>query len=125
MDVPVGAAALADRIEEFGTIAYLVTVGAGGSPHVVAVEVGDDDGRLVVGAGRHTSANAAARPAVTLVWAALPGTGYCLIVDGAARLVGEGPAPGTLVVEPTRAVLHRTPAGDPSAPSCITLLPAP
>jgi hypothetical protein len=124
MSAPVATAALADRIEELGPVAYLVTVGPEGAPHVVAVEVGWDGDRLVVGAGRHTSANASARPTVSLVWAAPPGAGYCLIVDGEAR-AHAGTPPAALVVEPTRAVLHRTPEGDPTSPSCITLLPAP
>ena len=45
------------------------------------------------------------------------GDGYSLIVDGTGAVDGE-----QLRVEPTSAVLHRTPAGDPDAPSCITVL---
>jgi Pyridoxamine 5'-phosphate oxidase len=108
---------LAARAEERGPIAYLVTTGDGG-PHVVAVTVTwGDDGELAVPAGRHTADNAAARPVVSLVWPAPPGQGYSLIVDGAARVEA-----GQLAIRPTRAVLHRVPGADPSAPSCVTII---
>lgn len=107
---------LADRIVEYGEIAFLVTIGEGGGesgrPHVVSVRVAWDGCAVVVdGAGPTTSANAAARPDVTLVWA--PRANYALIVDGRAERER---------ITPTRAVLHRTPDGDPSAPNCITVL---
>ena len=117
MSAPPDTASLAERLEEYGPVAHLVTVGADGAPHVVAVRVAQRDGDLVVGAGRHTAANAAAHPGVTLLWAAPAGRHYSLIVDGTARST----AAGTLAVTPTRAVLHRTPGGDPSAPNCITI----
>ena len=106
---------LAARIEEYGPIAFLVTVGEAGRPHVVSVRVAwDGDAVAVDGAGPTTAANAAARPDVTLVWS--PRSAYSLIVDGRAS------DEGSLRVLPTRAVLHRTPEGDPSAPNCITVL---
>ena len=61
MSVPVALAALAERVEEFGTIAYLVTVGSEGLPHVVSVRVAWDGPDLVVGAGRQTLTNVSAR----------------------------------------------------------------
>ncbi|MGI9034093.1 MAG: pyridoxamine 5'-phosphate oxidase family protein [Acidimicrobiales bacterium] len=124
MTTPEAQVALAEHIDELGPIAYLVTVGAEGRPHVVAVRVDWSGGELMITAGRHSSANVADQPGVSLVWAAPQGNGYCLIVDGVARLL-SAPSPAGLAVEPTRAVLHRTPEGDPSAPSCITVLPAP
>lgn len=130
MSNPVATESLVERIEELGSIAYLVTVRPQGRPHVVSVPVRWDGNELAVPAGRRTSANVAAQPDVTLVWAAPPGRGYCLIVDGTARLPAqpeaeeEQPEP-MLLIEPTGAVLHRTPEGDPTAPSCITVLPHP
>ena len=124
VSIPVGLAALAGRIEDFGPIAHLVTVRSGERPHVVAVKVRWDDRRLVVAAGRTTSANVDQRPDVTVLWAAPPGGAYCLIVDGTARRLSGADGPG-LAIEPTAAVLHRTPEGDPSEPSCITVLPRP
>ena len=121
MSIAVGLAALAERIDEFGPIAYLVSVSSEGSPHVVSVRTSWEDGRVVVGAGRQTLANAEARPDVTLLWSAPPGSGYCLIVDGTARLLPDAAEP-TLGIDPTTGVLHRTPEGDPAEPSCIKLL---
>ncbi|HWC09887.1 MAG TPA: pyridoxamine 5'-phosphate oxidase family protein [Acidimicrobiales bacterium] len=121
MSAPRDTASLAERLEQYGPIAHLVTVGVEGVPHVVSVRVERRNGDLVMAAGRHTTANAAERPAVTLLWAAPPGRHYSLIVDGTARSTPE-PALSTLAVTPTRAVLHRTADGDPSAPNCITLL---
>ena len=118
MSAPLDTASLAERIVEYGPVAHLVTVNEAGVPHVVAVRVEKRDGDLVVdGVGRHTNANAAARPGVTLLWPAPAGRHYSLIVDGTARAIGGG-----LAVMPTRAVLHRTPEGDPAAPNCITVL---
>ena len=106
---------LARRIDEYGPIAFLVTVGEAGRPHVVSVEVvWDGEAVAVAGAGPTTAANATARPDVTLVWS--PRSAYALIVDGRAS-----GATG-LRVAPTRAVLHRTPEGDPAAPNCVTVL---
>lgn len=115
---------MAGHIDDFGSIAHLVTVRSEGRPHVVSVRVRWDDRRLVVAAGRTTSANVDQRPDVTVLWAAPPGGAYSLIVDGTARRLSD--AEGTaLAIEPTAAVLHRTPEGDPSEPSCITVLPRP
>jgi hypothetical protein len=122
MSVPVELGDLARRIEEFGEVAYLVTVSAEGLPHTVSVRVGWDEADLIVGAGRRTAANVGHHPDVALLWPAPPGTGYSLIVDGraVARAGEDGP---TLAIGPVAAVLHRTPEGDPAAPSCITVLP--
>ena len=122
MSVPVALAALAERADDFGEVAYLVSVSGAGLPHVVAVRARWDDGELVVGAGRQTMINASARPDVTLLWPASPGGPYCLIVDGTARVRAKSTEAETLAIEPAAAVLHRTPEGDPSAPSCITVL---
>jgi len=112
---------LARHVAERHPVAYLVTVGPQRRPHVVAVEPRWDDDELVVAAGRHSSGNVLARPAVTLVWPPAAGGAYALIVDGDAEVL-TGPRAPNLAVAPSRAVLHRTPAGDPGAPSCITVL---
>ena len=123
MSVPIALAALVERVDDFGEVAYLMTVGGAGLPHVVAVGARWDDGELVVGAGRQTMMNVSARPDVTLLWPAAPGGPYCLIVDGTARVRAEPTEESeTLAITPAAAVLHRTPEGDPSAPSCMTVL---
>lgn len=122
VSIPVELAKLAEQIEKFGDIAYLVTVEFGGSPHVVSVRVRwDDDGNLVVGAGVRTSANVEPHPSVTLLWPATPGGDYALIVDGRAECVTDVRETSIRII-PATAVVHRTPEGDPSTPSCIRVL---
>lgn len=120
MSVTVELSALAERLEDFGPVAYLVSVDDDGRPHVVAVEPVLDGDRILAGAGRRTAANLAERAACTLLWPAPAGSGYGLLVDGVAEVVGD-PVDRRLVVRPTGAVLHRTPAGDPSSPSCVAV----
>ena len=123
MSIPVALDQLAATIAERGDLAYLVTVGEHG-PRVVSVTVvvdGDGDGSLVVGAGRHTAANVAVRPQVTLLWPA-GGTDpkHSLLVDGTASVSDDGEH---LLIVATGAILHRVRAGrgvppaDDSAPA--------
>lgn len=124
MSIAVELRDLAGRIEEYGPVAFVVTVGERG-PHVVSTQVSVEGSALVTGAGRTTSANAGARPRVTLMWppvAAKPD--YCLLVDGDATVVeGAGEAgEATLRVAPDRAVLHRMADAGSDGPSCITVL---
>jgi hypothetical protein len=121
VSVPVELSSLAARIDEMGDVAYLVTVSGGDLPHVVSVRARLEGANLVVGAGRKTAANAAEHPAVTLLWPALPGGDYSLIVDGEADASERG-GEEVLVIGPRAAVLHRTPAADRSLPSCVTVL---
>lgn len=120
MSAAVELSALAERLEEFPSVAYLVSVDGDGRPHVVAVEPVLAGDRILAGAGRRTAANLAQRAACTLLWPAPAGSGYGLLVDGVAEVVGNGDA-RRLVVRPTGAVLHRTPTGDPSLPSCVAV----
>lgn len=121
MSISVDLSELAARIDEHGPVGFVVTVGEGG-PHVVSARVSlDADGKLVAGAGNTTSANAAARPAVTVMWPAAPArAAYCLLVDGIATVV-EGPD-RALHIAPSRAVLHRVAGAPGDGPSCITVL---
>jgi hypothetical protein len=105
MTVKVGLEELADRIAEYD-FAYLVSVGETGA-HVIAVTPAWHPDGIVVGAlGRHSLANAAAHPAVTLVWPPAVQGGYSLIVDGTATVSGDA-----VTVSPTKAVLHRPAPG--------------
>jgi len=108
---------LREQLDAYGAAAHLVTVGAGGRPHVVSVVVEADGELLRTTAGRTSAANAAANPTVTLVWAAPPGEAYTLLVDGRAEPVDE-----QLLVVPTRAVRHRVVTAPGDGPSCITIL---
>jgi len=100
--------------------AYLVTVGDGGRAHVLAVTpVLGDDGFAVGGVGRHSQANAAAHPDVTLVWPPLEPSGYSLLVDGTATVDGD-----TITVRPAKAMLHRPapgPDGQRAGSDCVTV----
>jgi len=121
VSVPVELEVLAEQVGVYGPQALLLTVNEDDRPHAVAVEVRFDAGRLRAGAGSRTAANIVRRAGVSVVWPSLvPGT-YSLIVDGSASVEGS-----EVVVEPSRAVRHRTPVGssgaDPDAPSCITVL---
>jgi len=120
--VPVELGELRDRVAGYGPAAFLVTVNDVGRPHVVSVNVAFEDGELVAGAGRTTSANVAARPGVTLLWPP-SADGYSLIVDGpaAVRAAADGPV---IAIAPNRAVLHRTVTAPGDGPSCITVLDA-
>jgi hypothetical protein len=117
MSVPVELADLAEKTASYGPVAYLVTAGPDGKPHVVSVAPSWEGDRLEAGAGRHTSENIAQNPTATIMWAAPPGQPYCLIVDGQAE-VGDS----RLLLTPTRAVLHRVAQADEALPSCVTVL---
>ncbi|MEO7007070.1 MAG: hypothetical protein ABI275_03695 [Terrimesophilobacter sp.] len=105
MSKQVELGALADQVANYG-YAYVMTVSDGGRVHAVAVHPTMADGGIVVTeAGSRTLRNAAARPAISLVWPPAMDGGYSLIVDGDARQDD-----GTLHVAPTRAVLHRAAA---------------
>ena len=122
MSVRVELADLAQRIEEFGSVAYLVTVNSDTSPHVVSVDTGwDDRSRLVADVGKHSLSNVSERPEVSLLWPARPRGEYGLIVDGRAERYGDADD-SRISVDPRSAVLHRTPRGDPESPSCVRVL---
>lgn len=106
MSMKVDLGELAATIDGYG-FAYLVTVGDEGQVHVLAVspEV-VDDGLRVGGVGRHSQANAGARPDVTLVYPPLEDGGYSLLVDGVATVDGS-----TITVRPAKAILHRPAPG--------------
>lgn len=112
MSIPVELSALADAMACY-RFAYLLTSGAKGAPHAVAITPVLRDGRLDLGdLGRRTRENALARPEVGLVWPPQSVDDYSLIVDGVAEVAEHG-----VRVTPTRAVLHRpAPAPGPAAP---------
>lgn len=103
MSVPVELAALRAELEVEGGVAYLVTVGEEGAPHVVSVLVSWVGDRLAVGAGRRTARNVAARPTVSFLWPTREDGGLSLLVDGQGEVVGE-----QVLVTPTFAIRHRS-----------------
>jgi len=107
MSVPVEIERLRQQITASGSAVFLISVSDGERPHVVSADVRWDGDRLVVEVGGRTASNAAAHPAVTLLWPAA-GQDYSLLVDGPATVEGS-----TLSLEPTSAVLHRSVLASP------------
>jgi hypothetical protein len=105
---------LAAVVRERGGHAYIVTVSGQGAPHAVWVPVRWEPDGLVAEVGAQTAANAAVRPAVSLLYPVREAGDYSLIVDGTATVSGEG---GRRVrVTPSRVVLHRPgPPPDPAS----------
>jgi hypothetical protein len=113
MSVKVDLDQLADTLADF-TFAYLITVGDDFRVHTVAVDPVLTDGVIGVGrAGRHTCANLADHPAVTVIWPPNEPGGYSLIIDGTGELSGD-----EVRVLPNRAVLHRKAA--PESPAATS-----
>ena len=133
MSIDVALDELAATVAERGDLAYLVTVGLRG-PRVVSVSVVVEAGAgagvetgsggvpldgLFVAVGRHTAANVAARPEVTLLWPAdATHPKHTLLVDGTAAVVdpagddADGPSDGEVLrITPTGAILHRVRTG--------------
>jgi hypothetical protein len=122
MSIPVTLEKLREEMAGFATTAtYLLTVSGDGRPHSVAVApewVGDE---LVMGAGKTSVGNAAARRQVSLVWAPGEAGGYSLIVDATVSATALGDGDSSVTVQPTSAVLHR-PAASPDSmrPGCTS-----
>lgn len=108
--------------ERLGTVPYLLTSGADGRPHAIAVSVTWEEGTLSVNAGHKSLANAAARPLVSMMWPAPNAASYGLFVDGVCDVRAT-----QVVITPTRAVLHRAGEAAPTNTSscgsdCVPLL---
>jgi hypothetical protein len=114
MSVPVSLEELRRRVDEYGTVPFLVTTD-GAHPHVVSVRITFDGTQLSVEAGRQSRANIDATDTATLLWPDRDGP-YCLIVDGDAANDGQ-----TTHVRPTRAVLHRLADASTDLPSCVRI----
>jgi hypothetical protein len=97
--------------------AYVVTVADDGAPHTVYAPVCWERDGLVAEVGARTAANAATRPAVSLLYPVRADGGYSLIVDGNA-VVEFADAGQRLHVKPTRAVFHRPGAPADPTSSC-------
>lgn len=132
MSVSVALDELHDAIGRQASVAFLLTVSPDGRPHSVELAVSwEEPGRLVFRPGNRTVANAQDRPLVSVLWPPTEVGGYSLIVDGTAMAAtGSGDGDNRLVVQPTRAVLHRTARSqDPGAVAhgsdCVRVFTAP
>lgn len=109
------------RSAEFGDVAFLLTVTDDRRPHVVSVRVAWERDELVAGAGRTTAANVAGQPTVSVLWSPPAHGDYSLIVDGTAEVQARDET-SVVVIQPSRAVLHRVANADGDGPSCVTVL---
>ncbi|MGQ0626384.1 MAG: hypothetical protein ACT4PP_17265 [Sporichthyaceae bacterium] len=104
MSIPVPLADLPATIAKYG-FAYLLTVTDEAGAWVRSTHVRTSDGVLTLyDGGRRTRDNVTARPAITLLWPPAEPDGWTLLVDGKASVAGE-----VITVDPSRAVLHRSP----------------
>ena len=122
MSLPVDLDAVCQQMHEAGPAAFLVTVSGDGRPHVVSASVTVDGARVHTRVGRHSSANLADRPGLTLLWPAEPGADYCLLVDACVEGAPE-PDGGPIELRPTSAVWHRVADADGSGPTCLPVGP--
>lgn len=115
MSIPVDVAALEQVLSAYAA-GYLITVSGAGTPKVVTVEPMVLAGAVVVAVpGKGSLANAAGRPAVTLVFPPREERGFTLLVDGTAAVDGDD-----LRIEPTSAVLHRPAAHSDGPPAPVS-----
>ena len=128
MSIPVPLDGLRAAIAERGGTAYLLTVTEDARPHAVHTPVRWEGDVLAAEVGKRTAANAARRPAVSLLFPVRAAGDYSLIIDGTA-VVDEQPDGHRVRIAPTKAVLHRPAASpDPASPcgdDCVPLVPAP
>ena len=115
MSVAVALEELGRQIDGFGREPLLITVNGDGGAHVVSITVAFDGQRFSLSPGGTTRANAGQNPAVTLLWPSTDGP-YDLLVDGRASVEGDD-----IVVEPTRAVLHRRASAPDELRRCVPL----
>ena len=111
MSVPVAVDQLPAALEEFGTVAYLLSAGADGRPRCVSVSLHWAQDRLVAKVGKRTGSNVTAQPLMSLLWPPVEPGGFSLIVDGTATVSDtaseDGDGGATLAITPTSGVRHR------------------
>jgi hypothetical protein len=116
MSVPVALEEIPAQVRRFDHGPYLMTVAADSTPRVTSIAIAWEDDVLVAGLGRRTAANVSGNGAVTLLWPAPAPGDHALLVDGSAEL-RPGPGGGvSVLIRPTRAVLHVTRDGPPPDP---------
>ena len=115
MSVAVALDELQRQIDDFTHDPVLITVGADARAHVVSIIADFDGHRFSIAAGKTSRANVSRNPGVTLLWTSTAGP-YDLIVDGDAREEGD-----LVVVEPSRAVLHRQASASDALTRCVPI----
>ena len=108
-------ASLESALQQYGSEAYLFTMGEKG-PHISPVSVGLDGARLKVVLGKTASGNIVANPAASVLWPALEPGGYSIIVNGDVTLDDREAALASIAI--TKSVFHRPgPAAGAAAPA--------
>jgi hypothetical protein len=108
MSISVAMDELRAAIARFASDPFLLSVSDEGTPHCVGAAVDWDADDLVMRVGNKTTANAVARPSVSLLWAPGARAEFSLIVDGTVTSTEPAPAGGNLLrFRPSHAVLHR------------------
>lgn len=118
MSVPVALDQLHAALDEFGTVAYLLSAGSDGRPRCVSVALSWSDDQLTASVGKRTGGNIGIQPLVSLLWPPVEPGGYSLIVDGSAAITSESDGGGALItITPSNGVRHRNaePSADASA----------
>ncbi len=118
-------AKLRTELSRYSNPAHLLSTGDDSRPHAVAVSVVWDGDQLLLGAGKRSLANVAARKHVSVLWGAASASDYSLIVDGEAMISGSGEH-AQVRVTIARAVLHRpgaklTPTASVCGSDCVPL----
>jgi hypothetical protein len=117
MSVPVALDQLHAALDEFGTVAYLLSAGGDGRPRCVSVELSWNGDQLTTLVGKRSGVNIGVQPLVSLLWPQIEPGGHSLIVDGSAGVVGESDGGGAIItITPSNGVRHRNaePSADPS-----------
>jgi hypothetical protein len=118
MSVPVALDQLPAVLDEFGTVAYLLSAGGDGRPRCVSVALSWSGDQLMATVGKRTGVNIGAQPLVSLLWPPVEPAGFSLIVDGSAEVsASESDGGGAVIaITPTGGVRHRNaePAADAS-----------
>lgn len=122
MSVPVELRALRSRMDEYGDVAFVVTVDGQGGAHVVSAELRLVGDHLVVPMGRTTRRNLELNPSLTLLWPPRLDPAYCMLVD--ATVVSLGAEPSEATVAPHSAVLHRVAGSPGEGPNCVPVADA-
>ena len=108
MSVPVALDQLHAALDEFGTVAYLLSAGADGRPRCVSASLSWSGDELLASVGKRTGVNIGVQPLISLLWQPVEPGGYSLIVDGSATVASEPDGSGAIItITPTNGVRHR------------------
>jgi hypothetical protein len=120
MSVRVELDEIREQVAACRSCAYLLTVNDDGRPHAVSLEVEWQGDELVGRPGPRTVGNAERSPEVSMLWPVSGRDGFALFVNGRAAVRVNGDS-AMVAVEPTSAVLHKTPEGAGDEPGCIPI----